>query len=110
MVMRDQRLVHRSLRWRTDATDRTFEGRNARELTAKEIGILRTRATLLDQDPKIALGLGLKYLIHLEAQNQRDELNYDPFKQPTAPGTSDAPPSVNIVMNFPENGRGPVIG
>jgi hypothetical protein len=117
MLRRDQQLVHRSVRWLTDATDRTFEGRDPRELTAREIAILKTRVTMLDKDPKISVGLGVRTLIALEAQNQRDDLAFDPFKvppgaQPPGPvaGTGDAPAvtvpvQVNIVM--PDNGRGP---
>lgn len=110
-IQKDQRLVHRSLRWRTDATDKTFQGRDPRELTALEIAILKTRATMLDPDPKVAVGLGVRSLIAIEAQNQRDDLSWDPFKQPNLPGsqpTADAPTAnVQVVINMPSNGRGP---
>lgn len=116
MMRRDQQLVHRSIRWLTDATDRTFEGRDPRDLTAREIAILKTRVTMLDKDPKISVGLGVRTLIALEAQNQRDDLALDPFKAPpgVAPvtplaGTGDAPPAANVQVNIimPDNGRGP---
>lgn len=66
---------------------------------------------MLDPDPKVAVGLGVRSLIAIEAQNQRDDLNWDPFKQPTLPGAqpaADAPTAnVQVVINMPDNGRGP---
>lgn len=106
----NQRLVRRSLRWLTDGDGASFDGRSTKELQHKELALLQTRRAMLSKDLQTAVGLGVGTLIKLERQNQVDELNYDPFLQPRAPGTSDAAPSVNIVMNFPENGRGPVIG
>lgn len=111
----NQRLVHRSLRWLTDGDGESFEGRPTKKMSHKELALLQTRRAISSPDLKTAIGLGVRTLIALEAQNQRDDLSLDPFKAPpVAPavplaGTGDAPPAANVQVNIimPDNGRGP---
>lgn len=106
-LIADARLIRRSLRWRTDANDRTFKDRDPLSLTALEISILKLREVILDKDPHIAVGLGVRTLMGLEAQNQRDDLGWDPFKQPVPSGGTTINNGPQVVFNIPPNGRGP---
>lgn len=114
MEARNQRLIHRSLRWLTDGDGESFEGRPIKKLPHKELALLQTRRAMLSPDVKVAVGLGVRTLIAIERQNQTDDLALDPFKAPAvaaAPlaGTGDAPPAANVQVNIimPDNGRGP---
>lgn len=105
----NQRLVRRSLRWLTDGDGESFDNRPTKKLPHKEVALLQTRRAMLSKDLQTAVGLGVRTLIALERQNQVDDLNWDPFKQPTAPGGVEGGVVVNnqVVIQMPSNGRGP---
>ncbi len=71
---------------------------------------LRNRVTLraMQAEDDRALANLARVVLAMEAQNQRDDLAYDPFKEahPTA-GAATAPALVQVVFNPPDNGRGP---
>lgn len=71
---------------------------------------LRNRVTLraMQAEDDRALANLARVVLAMEAQNQRDELAYDPFKEGhPAAGADNAPALVQVVFNPPDNGRGP---
>jgi hypothetical protein len=104
------RLVRMSKRWQTEANAETFDAADPKKLTAKDIAVLVTRRGMLSADARI-VPIHVGNAIRMESQNQRDDLEFDPFtggpagQRVAAEDGGTTINAENVLFYCPDNGR-----
>ena len=68
--------------------------------------MLVTRRNMLAEDARLS-NEAVRTLVAIERQNQVDDLAYDPLMRPGPLTGEPAQQNVQVVINLPDNGRGP---